>query len=239
MRFLSLLFSLVILALIVLVVFLYFGLDDYLSSYLTSRLGTKTEIERVKLGTHTVKLEKVKIASPGRLPHAFEAQEVLLDAPLSRYWGETIHLDSFLIENPIFSIELFNSSGSSNNWVPILKNFPQSEGGGRRFVIDRLVLSNVQFQVIKSNGKFIHLPTIPYLEFQDIGKKRGLTTGEIGRVIFQTILSVVTKESGLSKILNNVKAESILQEIKVEGMSETLERVRRRAGHILQSIIGD
>jgi len=206
MRFLSWLLSLAIIALLVCGLLLYWGGADYLSRYLTEMLGTLTVVHGLAANTHSISLKGLEVSNPvgSKVAHAFKANAIILDAPFSTYLHKTIHLNELKIDSPTLGIELYNSSGSSNNWSHLLKSLPLSSGGERHFIIDRLVITNIQFDALKANGKRISIPTIPYLEFRNLGSDHPLTTSELSRIIFQSLLSIVAKEAALSKILNNV-----------------------------------
>ncbi|MCH9610623.1 MAG: hypothetical protein K0U13_01635 [Chlamydiae bacterium] len=194
------LFSLLILLLVIGAIYLFWGAEDYLSRYLTRQLGTTVEIEKVGVGTSSFSLKKLTVLNPrpAKSPTAFSANRIELIAPWSSFFKRSIHVESLQIDTPRMSIEFYNSSGSSNNWVQILKNMPISTEG-RPLKIDKLILLNIEFEVMKANGRKISLPTIPYLEIRDLGT---LSTTEIAQKVFQQLLVRAAKEAALSKILN-------------------------------------
>ena len=226
------LFSLVILVVLALAFVLYWGGEDYLSRYLTTQLGARTSIRSLGIGTRSITLKGLEVFNPrgSKMTHAFEVRTLNLEAPLTNYFKKTLHFEELKLDSPKFGIEFYNSSGSANNWVQILKNLPHSSGG-RPLVIDRLVITNIEFDVMKSNGKGIAIPSISYLEFKDLGKGRPLSTTELSRIIFQSILTVVAKEAAVSKILNNVVplSKQVLRDAPIEektkGRIEKAEKI--------------
>ncbi len=232
MRFLSWLLTLVILVVLVAGILLYWGGADYLSRYLTEILGTRTVVHGLAASTHSISLKGLEVYNPigSKIPHAVKANAIILDGSFTAYLNKTIHLNELKIDSPTLGIELYNSSGSSNNWAHLLKSLPLSSGGERHFIIDRLVITNIQFDAVKANGKRISIPSIPYLEFRNLGTDHPLTTSELSRIIFQSLLSIVAKEAALSKILNNVMplSKAIIERApiddKTRGRIEKAER---------------
>lgn len=82
------------------------------------------------------------------------------------------------------------------------------------------------------------MPPLPHLEFRNLGHERPLTAGEIGRLLFQSILTILTKEATLAKILNNVieLPKVLLKEPPIETFNETIDRVRKRAQKALKDL---
>lgn len=227
------LFSLLLLALLLFAFFLFWGAEDYLSRYLTDQLGTKTTIRSVGVGTGSLTLKGIEIFNPKRskITHAFYARMIQMEAPWSTYFKKSIHLDTLRLDSVKMGIEFYNSSGSSNNWAHILKTMPVSSSN-RLIEVDRLTIANIQFDVLKG-GKSVEVSKIPYLEFRNLGN---LTTAELVRLIFHSILSAATHEAPLSKILNNVV--SPIQSLEPQKMKkeEKIPEEESLTGQLLESL---
>ncbi|MCH9625956.1 MAG: hypothetical protein S4CHLAM123_11410 [Chlamydiales bacterium] len=148
-----------------------------------------------------------------------------------------IYVDKIKLQNPTLGIELYNSSGSENNWARLLNGFPS--GNGKKFVIRKLVILNLRFDVTRSNGKPVSIPPLPYLELHNLGEKGALTLSQLGQVIFQALLQTVVSQGHLGALLDNVRhlpqdvLESVRSTLPIEEgrgvMQEGLETLRRKS----------
>lgn len=187
--------------------------------FLSKKLNTTVTIEKVHLGWKTLSIEGLKIANPEQsaIPYAFQGEVTAIEMNPLALLKKTVHIDRIEIHNPTIGIELYNNSGTDNNWSRILNGLPS--GGERKFIVKKLVVINLKFEAARSNGKTISLPAIPYLEFANLGEKGALTLPQLGRVIFQIILQNIANKPHLGAILENVA--SLPKDI-MDGVTSTL-----------------
>lgn len=188
--------------------------------FLSSQLMAEVTIENVKIGWNKLRIQGLRIENPSQspLPYAFQADEIFLQMSPFEIWEQTIHIDQVKVQNPTLGIQLFNSAGSDNNWARFLNHFPS--GGDRKFIIKKLSIMNLQFKIIRSNGKELSVPTIPLLELDNLGEKNALTLSQLARVLFQTILHILSnKASQLGPLLDEV---TTLPSNLLDGVSTSL-----------------
>ena len=219
LRFFRSLILVIILVAVVAGVFLWVARVPTLERFLSKRLNTKLTIEEVHFGWGTLTIEGLRIKNPAKstLPYAFQGGSITLEMSPFQLWSEVMHIDRIQIESPTLGVELYNSAGTDNNWSRLLNTFPS--GNGRKFVIKKLTISNLRFDIVRSNGKPINIAPIPYLEFDNLGEKGALTLSQVGKVIFQTLLQTLTSQSQLRGILDTVQA---LPKQVLEGVKSTL-----------------
>lgn len=178
-----------------------------LERFLTQKLGAEVTLEEVKIGWNQLVIENLKIKNleGSSKPYAFEAGAISLEYSTLDLWKKTLHLPLIKIERPTITVELYNSSGSDNNWSRILSGLnaiPSKRS--RNFVINKLTLNHFQFQVVHANGKSLAIPPLPYLEFENLGTNNPLTLAEVAKIIFQSLLKSLTSNPSLHSLLDNV-----------------------------------
>jgi uncharacterized protein involved in outer membrane biogenesis len=218
--------------------YLWMARVSTLERFLSSRLNAKVTIEEVNLSWKTLSIKGLRIANPSKsaFPYAFQSEVLAIELNPFELLQKTIQIDKIEIQNPTIGIELYNSSGTDNNWARILNNFPSGRGE-RKFIVKKLSISNLQFQAVRSNGKSISIPSIPSLEFENLGEK--LSLSQLGRVLFQIILQKVS----IKGLLENVPPlpKSILDGVNSKSMFQAgLDAVRRKtkeATEFLQELL--
>jgi len=218
-RLLRFIILLIVIIVIVAGVYLWMARVPTLERFLSKRLNSKVTIEEVHLGWGTLTIEGLRIENPSQstLPYAFQGGALTLEMSPFELWQKTIHIDRIKIQNPSIGVELYNSSGTDNNWSRLLNGLPT--GGERKLIVKKLTILNLQFEVIRSNGKSLTIPAIPYLEFENLGEKDSLTLSQLSRVIFQVILQSISSKAHLGAIMENVSG---LPQDLLEGVTSTL-----------------
>lgn len=199
-------------SLILLALLAFFGLGAYfwttriptVERFLSNKLNAKVSIESIDIGVKTLVIRGLRITNPSlsALPYAFQSESITLELMPYELLRKTIKVDRLQISGGVFSVQLYNGSGSDNNWARLLNALPPS--GDHTFVIRSLILDNIQCSAFRSNGRQLTLPTIPHLEFNNLGQKHPLTLPQAERILFQTILSTLTSRPHLGGILDNI-----------------------------------
>ncbi len=215
--------------------------------FLSKRLNAEVVIQDVRLGWGRLTLEGLKIKNPSSsaMADAFQCSEFDLEMSPSALFKSTVYIDRITIHDPVIGVELYNSSGSDNNWVRLLRGFPS--GGDQKYVIRKLTLTNLQFEVLRSNGKRLSVPVVPVLEFENLGEKGALSVSQLARVIFQTLLNNLSNRAHLGAILDNVTIlpQKLLDGAKLpiedsrKSIQEGLEKIKRKtkeASEFLQDL---
>ncbi|MFZ0564732.1 MAG: hypothetical protein WAM28_00840, partial [Chlamydiales bacterium] len=187
-KLLRTLIALSLLALIIYCGYLWTARVELMERFLSKRLNLTTRIEAVSIGWNSLKIEGLRLENinPTNTPYALQVKTLEIEMNPFEFWKKPTYIDRVKIESPIISLDLYNGVGNNNNWGHILNRFPST--GGRAFVIDQLKVTNLQFEIVRFNGKPISVPAIPYLEFENLGANQSLNLSQISRIVFQTIL---------------------------------------------------
>ncbi len=231
-------FTIFLLIVIVTVIatYLWIARVPTLERFLTHKLGYKVTLEEVNVGWNQLTIEKLRMENPqgSSKLYAFEAETIFVEYSPLDLWKKTLHLPLVKIERPTLTVELYNSSGTENNWSRILNTIPTKRN--RHFVIDKLSIIHLRFEVIRANGKTLSIPPLPYLEFENLGTNKPLTLGEIGKIVFQSLLKSLTSKPHLRSLLDNVPKLSrellpFLYPVEKEkgGFRKSLDKIRRRS----------
>lgn len=235
-RLIRLAIFLLIVIVTVIVTYLWIARVPTLERFLTHKLGYKVTLEEVNIGLHELVIEKLKMENPqgSTKPYAFEAEAISVEYSPWDLWKNTLHFPLIKIQKPTLTVELYNASGSENNWSRILNTMPTKRN--KHFVIDKLTIIHLQFQIIRANGKTLPIPPLPYLEFDNLGTNKPLTLGEIGKIIFQSLLKSLTSKPHLRSLLDNVPQLSrnlfpfLLPDEESKGfLHESLDTIKRKS----------
>ncbi len=242
LRLSSLLLTLAFLVVVIGAGYFWINKESVFAHFISKKLHADVMIKQVKIGWDELEIRGLRIKNPKKstLLYAFEGGSIKIQTPLINLWRDLVQIDLITIEDPTLSVEFYNSSGSDNNWSKLLRAFPATEHG-KTFIIDKLLITNLQIKAMRANQKEILLPPLPRLEFDNLGGKHPLTLAQLGRVIFQSILSNLTAAPYLGKILDNVPSlpkgylegiESSLPERTRGAVKESLDMIRRKAENI-------
>ena len=181
-------------------VYLWISRVPFLEHYLTKKLGITVYIDDVTLGLNTVTLSNFRLESPERSP--FSVSKLRLDLPFTNFFHQELHIERLRLQSPQVRLELLNLVGSDSNWSHILCDLPSTKT--RPFSIDKLIVTNLRFEVTRSTGRTLKVPPLPYLELNSLGENRSLTLPQISHVLFQTMLSTLTTRPYMGSILDNI-----------------------------------
>lgn len=178
-----------------------------ISQFLSQKLNMEVELEDVSLswGRLSLKQLKLKNHSGATIENAFQGDITIVVNPINLL-NDPLNIEKIQIDQPILYLELYNFTGSDNNWSRALNSLPTSSD--RTFIIEKLIINDLQFHPIKQSHskKNIILPKISFLEFEHLGNKNPLTIAQVTTAIFESILFSLTSKAGLGEILNNVQA---------------------------------
>lgn len=183
--------------------YLFVQKETLLSHWLSKKLSCTLSIKEVKLGLNSLTLKGVQIKNPPncRLPYALTNGSIVVTANLWDFLKGTIPISQIHLESGILGIELYNSSGSENNWNTLLKEFTLKRDG-KGFTIDRLVVTNLQFKGLRSKKEFPISP-LYYLELDHLGTLRPLCMGQVGQSLFEGILFNLKTKPHLAHLLED------------------------------------
>ena len=108
-----------------------------------------------------------------------------------------IVISEIAIKDPAVTVEMFNLSGSENNWSMIVEKIPQrkktAEEGGRTFAIGTILIKNVKLDAKNHalSEKIIHLRPITKIEITRKPNQAPLTPEEIFFNVFMALMEKI------------------------------------------------
>ena len=179
--------------------------ETILAHLLSKQLCCDLSIKHAKITPNQLLLKGVTIKNPqgSHLPYALEKATVQVDANLIDFLKGIVPIRCITLKNATLKLEFKDANESDNNWAKLLRSFSQREGG-KGYVIDSLVISNIHFNGVCIANKRVNPPTLAHLELEQLGRPRPLAVGQLSRIVFQSILSTLTTKPQLSKLLDHV-----------------------------------
>jgi len=179
----------VIVAVISLIIAILLLKAPVISSYLSYKLGVNVSMRSVSISTGGMKITKFKINNPigARTNTALSAKKINVDYEWQELRSDPGVIEDIEINDVFLGIELYNSSGSRNNWSQILATVDDNQDkDAKEMIIKRLVIKNLSVSV-RGKGIFSSwqkIKEIPRLEFRDISSKEGFPTEKLIEQVF-------------------------------------------------------
>ncbi len=181
--------GIVVVAVLSLIVAILLLKAPIISSYLSHKLGVNVSMRSVSISTSGMKINKFKINNPigARTNTALSAQNIDVGYQWKELRADPGVIEDIELNNVFLGIELYNSSGSRNNWSQILATVDDNQDkDAKEMVIKRLVIKNLSVSV-RGKGIFSSwqkIKEIPRLEFRNISSKEGFPTEKLIEQIF-------------------------------------------------------
>ncbi len=184
--FFSTLAGLIVIVLVaaVIVGFIFWSrVPDIVANNLSKKMKVAVQIDSFGLGWGKIDAKKIQIGNPqgSILAKAFTCDEIDVLAPFTNYLKNRVIIDEIDLQNVYLGLEFDSSSGTTGNWTRIMSNLensmgkntsgsqgkgkkkPAPEGSSRSVLIHRIVLTNIDVDVVyrKEGGKVKRLPAFP------------------------------------------------------------------------------
>jgi hypothetical protein len=193
------------LILVVLGAFLWTQRVSLLERYFTDQLNQEVSIEAVSIGRDSLDIKhwKMKSKTETNIPYILSIRNLKINMSPVAFFKNPVCIRSITIQDPTLVVELYNLSGSENNWTSLLKITP-SPSENRQVHIDELSIFNLQFEIYKMNGRKIAVPAISSLQFENLGEKNSLAFEDIEKIVCEAMLLPLTKQPNLRNLLDGV-----------------------------------
>ncbi len=194
---------------------LWSRMPDIIASNLSKRLEVDVEIGDMKLSPHALKVEQFVIHNPigFKLPKAFSAQKIEIQAPLAHYFYNHIQIDQIIVSNIYIGLEFDSPQSTRGNWSTLLTNAQNAQEESKKWASDktilikRLLLTNIRAELLyQTDGKIRRLKSIPQIELTDISSEGG----DVG-----------------DQLLNSALGEAVKQIFIKENLKDLLDRVMK------------
>ena len=181
-----------------------------LERFLSQKLNAKVNVDDVEFGLNQIIIKglRIKSPSPATLFYAFEGETITIELNFLQLCKNTVGIKQITLQDLTINIELYNLTGSDNNWARLLCECPHI-GEKQNFKIDQLNMINIKFNTLRSTGNKIALPTISQLTLKQQGP---YTLPHIGQLLFKTSLATFTAKPPFGALFESVAAVPDLME---------------------------
>lgn len=186
----------------------YSNVDLILAKAISKKTMTPVTIDQVQFQKQSFSIDGLLISNPteARLPTALKVRQIAVNAPYKTYISDPIVIDQIMMSDVYVNIQLYTKDQSQGNWQTIMSRMEVDHESAlskeRVTVIKKLILTNIQIDLILADGKINHLSPINRLEFNDITSEKGIPTQEISEIIVQKMMNQILFEKGIKAILN-------------------------------------
>lgn len=188
---------------------LWSRMPDMIASSLSKRLKVGVEIGDMHLSMRAISVDRLVIQNPPgfKLPKAFTAQTIVIDAPLTSYVKDAIVIEEIVVSNVYIGLEFDTIKSTRGNWSTILSNAESAQeesskkASEKTVFIKRLLLTNIQAELLyQSDGKVRKLKPIKQIELTNISSKGG----NIGDQILNSALGQAVKQIFVEENLKDI-----------------------------------
>jgi hypothetical protein len=192
---------------------LWSRMPDIIASKLSKRLKVAVEIGDMKLSHNSIGVDRFVIHNPVgfKLPKAFSAQTIVIQAPLANYLKDAIVIDQILVNNVYIGLEFDTIKSTQGNWSTILSNAQSAQeessksASEKTVFIKRLLLTNIQADLLyQSDGKIRQLKPIKQIELTNISSKGGNISDQLMNSALGEAVKQIFVEENLKDILDQL-----------------------------------
>ncbi len=171
----------------------YAKLDLILSHVLTSKFGTRVQVEAVNFQPmNYIDVEKIKVANPHAYtsPYALEIGFISISAPYKHYVEKIIEIEKIEVRNTLLTVEYFNKV---TNWETLMAQLDTEdepsmiEDSHSYSIIKELTFTDLNVRVAGVNGSYTTYP-IKKLTLHNIKTKEGELTRRLTQAILNEII---------------------------------------------------
>jgi len=194
----------------------------------------------INLTAGSATMNGLNIANPG----GFDTEHFMnLGDTTARVNIESINTDTIVMpEITLSGIDvILDKGGNPSNYNTILNSLkrfeskeqttPDSAQAGKKLVIDRLLLEDINVRVANMPGVSLAVGdvavNIPEIELRDVGKEESMTTAEVINLVVKTVLAAAVEAGGgiipgdvLSELGNGLAGLESLSDLGIEAISE-------------------
>ena len=193
--------SIIILAIIVLVLFLWFIKTPIMSAYISKKLKLDVSIGKVHMTPSHLKIKNFKIKNPEKTKskNAFTCKKIEVDFSFSKIFSSPSIIDKISMEDIFIIIECDNALCTKNNWTMMVESVEQKEQKEEKkeVIIEKLILDDISVEVREiglKKSKF--LANISHIENYNVNSREGFPT--------QQLIAALFRSAGLKDYLKDI-----------------------------------
>jgi hypothetical protein len=203
----SLIFIIIIIGIIA-----WFNMPNIIAHILSKEFNVPVLVGNVDISKNSLDIKGLNIGTPrgSKTKSSFYCKELDIKSSFEKIRQEVLTIDSFTLNNSIIGVEFYNSNGTDNNWIRMMKTSSLSKTKSKRkYLIKKLILNNTTVVLTKQNGQRQTFPTVPQLIVYNITEETGFPVEELEKAIANEILKSVFQRFNLLKLLEQAPSQII------------------------------
>jgi|GEM_PF-4484560 len=202
----------ILVSFLVILGFVWISKGSLLARYLSRELGTPVSIKSLSYSPEKVSIVGLNVYNPkgSRTQNALQIDLTRIYCPIGELFRKTTNINQIIMENINLGVELYNTSGTDNNWARILYNNEKRQVHQEDFFIKSLVLKDLSVTLTRSNGNTRTFGPIS-IELQNISSK---TAGkDIETAIMNQIIFEIMKQFNLPELIKQVDPSGVIEKV--------------------------
>ncbi len=177
-----------------------------LSKMLSSTFQAPVSLESVDFFPGQLAIKNITLSNPADayVPTAFKAREVYVHNPLLNFLKSKVEVEEVVINGIYLNIEFYTQDQLEGNWQTLMANMVEesvSSGRKKQTVIKKLILNDLQVNLLLADGGIHRLSPIEHLELDNISEEEGGALQAISSIIAKKMVYSVLKNEGLNLII--------------------------------------
>ena len=187
-------------------VFIYIYSAPILAKMLSFQMQTSVKIDHIEWGPQSCILFDLQIDNPQetQLPIALKAKTLAIHTPYKNYIKDPIIINKIHLDTIYINIQLYTKDHAKGNWQTLIDNMQRkhkvSLSTNRVGIIKKLILTNIQVDLILADGSHHTLSPIDILEFDDIHSDKGVPMQKISEIIAKHMMDSIFIIKGLKAL---------------------------------------
>ena len=187
--------------------FIYGNRASILGKMISHQTGFPITMKKIFFHKKSFVIQGLEIANPQKMecPVALKVQTIQIDAPYHRYLDNPIMIDRIHMSNIYVTIDTHHNNQPISNWDILINNTKKKDSSfpatKHKAIIKKLILTNIEIDLILPIGSIHHLSPIDHLEFDNIDSATGIPIQEITKIVIYKMINSIFIEKGLKTVI--------------------------------------
>jgi len=185
----------------------YFNASFLFARIISNKTHVPVKIKSTAFLESQILMKELWMGNPrdARLPTAMTVETIDVKAPYLTYLDNPVTIDLIHLDNVYFNIQIYNKEQTKGNWQTIISNVQKENKSPlsveREVHMKKVLITNIQVDLIRSNGELYKLSTIPKIEFDHLNTEKGVPVQEISEILMQKMIEYIFIENGIKSII--------------------------------------
>ena len=144
---------------------------------------------------------------------ALQIQKTEIDAGIKEFFENPLTIDNINFQDITINVEYYNRSGTENNWADIIAVKTNISKKPKSYLIKKIVFTNLQLSVYKTDGSVKNYPIIATLEINNISSDSGFPIDQLEKAIFNAVLKNIFSRFGLTNLLDTINPTKLIPRV--------------------------